>query len=341
MRRISNLLLLALLCAQCTKYNPKYTFDPLKSPPPPDYSQSANWAAHPDTKDEADRTPNTKLLNIQAEAQADVFFLHPTTLLQKHKNGDVWNGNVQDKKLNKTTDDSPILYQASAFNGAGRVFAPRYRQAHYWSFVTTDKVSSDKAMDLAYSDVRAAFKYYLQHNNNGRPFIIASHSQGAAHAIRLIREEIENTPLMNQLIVAYIAGWPVKKGAFKKIKPCQSPTETGCFCTWRTYERNFGLKNATQDSVFVTNPLTWTIQERQYANKSLNKGAVLKNFNKVYPGICDAEGYRGVLLCTKPKFPGSFLLRDKNYHIGDINLYYMDIRENAALRVKNYVKTTK
>ncbi len=41
------------------------------------------------------------------------------------------------------------------------------------------------AFDLAYEDLKTAFENYLKHYNKGRPIIIASHSQGSLHALRL------------------------------------------------------------------------------------------------------------------------------------------------------------
>jgi hypothetical protein len=324
---------------QCHRtHNPTFVFDPKATPPAPDYSKPECWAALPQRVDLADRTPiYPGVRDEQAEAEVDVFFLHPTSLLGGKKGEDVWNADVRDQRLNDATDKSPILYQATAFNGAGKVYAPRYRQAHYYGFFTKDKASSQQAWKVAHEDVVAAFKYYLANYNQGRPFIIASHSQGAGHAIQLIQEEIEGKALQNQLVVAYLLGWPVEKNKFKKLKPCTTPTETGCFCSWRTFERKYGLKNAKADSVLVTNPIDWTIGDGHHVPKEASKGTVLYKFEKVLPGISDAEACRGILLCTKPKFKGSILFRRKNYHAGDINLYYMDVRNNAQLRAKTYL----
>lgn len=336
--RLSALTILSLLIltSACKNYNPRSAFDSKVTPAAPDYANPANWAALPDRVDLSDRTPNPALKDNQSTAKVDVFFLYPTTLTEDVKDGDHWNGDVTDVKLNDKTDKSSILYQASAFNGAGKIYAPRYRQAHYYSFVTKDKISADRALDTAYTDVVAAFKYYLKHYNHGRPFILAGHSQGARHAMWIARDFIEGTPLEKQLVAAYFAGWPVPETWFKSLKPCDAPDDTGCFCSWRTFERNYGLKKAFEKEVICTNPVIWTITPGMYASKSLQKGSVLRKFEVVYPKICDAEVYNGVLLCTKPKFPGSFLLRTKNYHIGDINLYYLDIRENAILRVSKF-----
>lgn len=329
------------LFAQCRSLNPRTGFDATSVPPAPDFARLENWAAHPDKSDPADRTPNPTLKNEQANAEVDVFFLHPTTLTGDRKSGQnrrAWNGDIRDAKLNRKTDDSPIQYQASIFNGTGRVFAPRYRQAHFHSFFTRDTASAAQALEIAYADVRAAFEFYLKNWNNGRPIVIAAHSQGARHAMRLLREYFEGKPLGEKLVVAYIAGWPVPKGFFSKIPPCENPDQTGCFCSWRTWERRFGQRKAFETNVICTNPLSWTIEEGKYVPRTENQGAVLLKFGKVLPQICDAEVCKGVLLCSKPKFPGSVFIRTKNYHAGDLNLYYLDVRANAEGRVRRFLK---
>ena len=72
---------------------------------------------------------------------------------------------------------------------------------------------------------------------------------------------------------------------------------------------------------------------------SQSKGAVVRPFDKVRPKLCDAEVHQGLLWITKPKFPGSALIRTPIYHAGDYNLFYLDVRENVALRVAEYLKT--
>jgi Protein of unknown function (DUF3089) len=334
-------ILLGILLLSGCAVHPKKTFDASQVAAPPNYSELSHWAAHPDKADLADRTPDG-LKDEQATSDVDVFFLYPTTYTGSKRAEKNWNADVNDENVNKKTDESSILFQASIFNGAGRVFAPRYRQAHLHVFFTKkDTSSAREALDVAYADVKAAFEYYLEHWNQGRPFIIAGHSQGARHAMLLIRELIENKPLEQQLVAGYIVGWPVKNTFFKKIRPCATPEETGCFCTWRTWERNYGLRKANERSVICTNPLIWSITEGQYAHKSFNTGAVIRPFSTLRPQVTDAEVYRGFLLANKPKFPGSVLLVRKNYHVGDLNLFYLNVRENAQTRTKMYLKARK
>ena len=333
------LALLVGICGSCGSVKPEQPFNPAQTPPSPDYSNMENWAAHPDKNDPADNTPCPNLKDCQSNTSVDVFFLYPTTYTGASRDQHNWNAAVDDSRTNKKTDETTILFQASIFNGAGRVFAPRYRQAHLTVFYGKDKTSGQQALDLAYSDTKAAFEYYLEHWNNGRPFIIASHSQGARHALYLLRDMVEGTPLQHQLVAAYLVGWPVQEDFFKHLKPCQSPEETGCYCTWRTWNRDFALSKGFQrNGVVCTNPLTWTTTEGQYASKSQNLGGVVRPFCAVRPEFVDAEVHEGILMASKPKFPGSAFFRRKNYHIGDLNLYYMNVRENAQARAEAFLR---
>src|SRR5690606_17685380 len=132
--------------------------------------------------------------------------------------------------------DFGILPQhASAFNAAGRVYAPRYRSVRMPIWFAEDRDSVAKATDFAYRDVKQAFEYYLQHWNNGRPIIIVSHSQGTLHTIRLLRELFENQPLQEKLIAAYLIGNTIPDTPwFTQIPLCASAGQTGCYVTWNT-----------------------------------------------------------------------------------------------------------
>lgn len=324
----------------CGSVRPKSAFNSALIPPPPDYSLLDYWAAHPDKDDPADLSPSTQEApNLQKDAPVDVLFFHPTTYTGSLRHQRDWNADMADEKTNRKTDNGSIQYQASIFNGAGRVFAPRYRQAHLHVFFTKkDTLDAQKAVELAYQDTKAALLYYLEHWSNGRPFILAGHSQGGLHAMRLIREVIEGSPWESQMVTAYIVGWPVRKDYFQETKPCETPEQTHCFCTWRTWERKYGRKHAHEPAVVCTNPLIWRTTENEYAPKSLNKGGVVIPFEKIYPQITDAEVYKGILLARKPKFKGSFFFWRKNYHVGDLNLYYMNVRQNAQIRSKAFLQ---
>ena len=328
---------LIIVLSQCSAPKPVGAFKADRVPPAPNYALSDFWAALPARKDMADSLPFPELVNRQDKALADVFFLHPTTYTKPIEGNLQWNAPADHPTINERTDGSTILYQASIFNGAGKVYAPRYRQAHIEAYFTkSDTVAAAAALNLAYQDVKAAFEYYLKHYNQGRPIIIASHSQGATHAIRLLKEQFDGQPLSKQLIVAYLVGMPVRKDTFQFIPPCRWPTEVGCFCSWQTYKKGYYPDYQPPESpVVATNPILWTIGNT-YAPRTQNAGSILRNFNRLIPKASDAQVQDGLLWINKPKFPGSFLIMTPRYHIVDLNLFYMDIRKNAIDRVSAY-----
>ncbi|MFN4145562.1 MAG: DUF3089 domain-containing protein [Runella sp.] len=299
----------------------------------------------PFRKDAADSLPVNahQLQDGQATARADVFFVHPTTYTtQPQKQMYEWNADLNDAELNKKTDLTTILNQATVFNGSCRVYAPRYRQAHYYTFLTSDLEARQRALELAYQDVKAAFEYYLQHYNESRPIVIAAHSQGTYHAKRLLKDFFDGKPLQQQLIVAYlvgdITGVPAQPTEFQYIKPALAPEEAGGFVSWHTYARNYFPEkykiNRFQTAV-CTNPLTWRLDE-EYAPKQLNKGGVGLKFRYISQ-LADAQVHQGVLWINKPYVPGRAFLRTKVWHVADYNLFWQSIRDNVALRVEKYL----
>lgn len=339
--------IISLLAAGCSKQpvrlQSRYLAD--DAPGAPDYANPMYWAALPTVKDAADSVPlRSGLKDEQASAKADLFFIHPTIYTQQPELGSFeWNADVNDAALNQRVDQSTILNQATAFNGSCKIYAPRYRQAHYYTFVTQQQDDAQKAMELAYSDIKAAFEYYLKNYQHDRPIVIASHSQGTAHAKRLLKEFFDGKERQQKLVFAYlvgdITGVPVQPDEFKNIKPAQTPNESGGFASWHTYARGFFPDKYTPNrfaSSVCTNPLTWRLDE-DYASQTLNKGGVGLKFTFM-PQLADAQVHKGLLWINKPYVKGRLLLRNKVWHTADINLFWQSIRENVALRIENYIQ---
>jgi len=300
-----------------------------------DYSKLDNWASHPSKKSYSDLIPKDQLPAAE-KLPVDIFFIYPTTFTRLNAS-EPWNASITDKELNDKTDKSTIQFQASAFNTVGTIYAPYYRQAHLRAYYSGDKESCQKALDFAYQDVKDAFQYYLDHYKKGRPFIIASHSQGTTHARRLMKELIDGKPLQHQLIAAYIVGLAIFKNEFNTIKPCENPDETGCFCSWRTFKEGTQPKIKDVNNIVAeTNPISWTTGLGKVP-ASQHKGSVLTDFNKTQRKCQTAQISHGVMWTNKPKFKGSFLYVAHNYHIADYNLFYLDIKENARLRALEYL----
>ena len=338
---LSPILLLCLLffILSCSRKTTAYSgADAFKSESGvPNYSELKFWAAHPDKWDPSDTIP-TPLITKPKEKVVDVFFLHPTTLTGVRDNG-ITNASIDDSIINYKTDYSPILYQASAFNERARIFAPRYRQAHIGMYAEPDSASKYAAFNLAYDDIKKAFQYYLEHENKGRPIIIASHSQGTTHATRLLKEFFDQKPLSNQLVCAYLIGMGVKKNEYVAIPVCRDGTSTGCFVSWRTFRNDYndGWATRTDTTIAVVNPITWKTTS-EVADKTMQQGAVLFNLRKVYTQTQSAQVEGSALWVSHPKFPGSFLYRSKNFHAGDINLFYVDVRKDVSRKIDAFLK---
>ncbi|TGK05435.1 DUF3089 domain-containing protein [Leptospira langatensis] len=338
--RFKLLFFFAFLCVQfgCLfLLRPRKDFQESKSLMPPDYTNLDFWAAHPDKKDPADEVPpSSSYKDRQKEAQADTFFIHPTTLLARPK---YWNGDLNDASLNERTNQGTIRTQASAFNDCCRVYAPRYRQAALIVFMENTP-EGQQALDLAYEDVKAAFLYYMRTWNRGRPFIIASHSQGTRHSVRLIKEVIASSEYKKNLIAAYSIGFPYKPEEIG-LPVCKSEKETGCAINWNSYEWGNSPKRLSErydPSTVCVNPLTWK-KDEEYAPKSMNLGSITHKFDKVILGAADAKCDKGALWVHKPEMRGfPSLGKDDSLHLVDFHMFYGNIRKNARDRADQFVQ---
>ncbi len=336
------LMMLAMSACHHNVYTIKQNFSAVVAPSKPDYSDMNNWASLPTKADAADSIPkHSNLKEMQATAKADVFFIYPTLFTQEATNQYQWNADVKDIALNEKIQRTTILNQASIFNGSCKIYVPYYRQAHLYSFYTPNKSDGTNALDLAYEDVKAAFEYYLSHFNEGRPFVIASHSQGTYHAERLLKEYIDGKPLQNKLVAAYLIGRPISPNAFTTIHSTEKPEEVGVWASWNTFSRNYIPNNYNTyfKGALCTNPLLWNSSET-FASKELNQGGVGLHFTFA-PQLADAQIHQGILWTNKPYVKGRFLLRNKNWHQADMNFFYMNIRQNVALRIEKYYEGSK
>ena len=258
-----------LLFSSATVHAQLAPFDSQTQPPAPDYADEKSWSSLPFRKDAADAIPKSETWMSDSLKEADVFYVHPTLYLK----GKSWNADVGDKKLNKKVDDKPVHYQASVFNEICRVYAPRYRQAIVDVFYEDKSTPDDsrKALELAYSDVKRSFEYYLKHYNNSRPIIIASHSQGSYHARKLLQEFFDTTDLRNRLVAAYVVGMSISESMYRNLKLCENEYQTGCIVGWISYKKGYSPANKFFLHSQCVNPVTW-MRDTAWVDKSNSLG---------------------------------------------------------------------
>lgn len=302
------------------------TFDPANQPIGPDYSQDKYWAALPFKEDVTDEVPKFEEVVNDSLKEVDVFYIYPTVYL----NGNTWNADVDNKSLNNRIDKYPVKYHGSVFNQVARVFAPRYRQAILKSFMDTTG-NGEKALAFAYNDVKIAFEYYLKHYNNGRPIIIASHSQGTYHARRLINEFFDEPNMKKKLVCAYIIGFGINEKDYEILTPCESPTETNCYITWASFKNGYDpIKSPLYGDVCI-NPINWT-RDTLLTEES---GGILLNIHqkKFYKTQVQINGSY-LWIKTNTPIVGAM----KNMHVADYNLFWHEIRKNVKLRSQEFLQ---
>lgn len=337
MRKFFLILFVAVLVISSANAQNRNTNAGPNTGPAPDYSKLEFWAASPFKKDNSDKVP-ASLENEIRDTRADVFFIHPTSYFGEEKTSP-WNADLRDTTVNNNTDNLSILFQATVFNGSCRIFAPRYRQGNMEAFYVFNTSEAKAAFDLAYQDVKKAFQYYLKHDNKKRPIIIASHSQGSLHAIRLLQEFFDGKPLQKQLVCAYAVGYQIKKDAFKTIPVGTNADQTGCVVGWRTYKKGVipdRIKAEDGNSVCV-NPLTWTTSGK-WASPDLHDG-IMFGFDTIVPHTVSAgiEPTAKILWVDTPvQLEGKKDIKD--YHRFDYNLFWMNIRKNVSERIDAFMK---
>jgi len=326
---------------------PQGHFEPVKAGSGPDYSQAASWIARPG---EANDPSAWRPLGIDPDTtgQAAIFYIHPTTYLQR----DRWNAPLAPVGDTAFRTNLFVQSQASAFNGVGQVWAPRYRQAAYGAFLLKSD-DAQKALDFAYADVAAAFDEFVKEAGD-RPIILAGHSQGALHLERLLREKIAGKPIAKRVVAAYVVGWPISTISDLPalgLPGCTAAEQTGCILSWMTFgepsnpdfilhewTKTKGLTGGErrQEDVLCVNPISGT--QNGSAPPQDNPGTLVPTADlrsaTLQPEAVGAHCADGLLLIDGVVPPlGPYVLPGNNFHVYDYALFWGAIRRDAERRL--------
>ena len=296
---------------------------------PLDYSDRDNWA----------------YTGTEENRDCDVFFIAPTNVAgdADYLIADMSNGEDKDRIL------ASIGMQTGIYNETGRFFAPYYRQITLAAYLL-DETERLEYLKTSYVDVDAAFDWYMEHENNGRPFIIAGFSQGAEHAIKLVKDHIGNSDFADKFIAAYIIGWRMTDDDLKEcelLKMAQSETDTGvCICFECEAESVEGSIILPEDTFsYSINPLNWKTDSTP-ASKEENLGFVYPaadgSVKKEIPQLCGAyiDPKRGALKVTDvtpEQYPAILqFMPEGSYHIYDYEFFYRNLQANVKVRTESW-----
>ena len=338
---------------------PDHVFDPSRAVAQLDYSKNSSWAALPLIKDEADMIPEGESGIDQNNSPVDVFFVHPTGYLK----GDYWTDPLEEKSATMENTQWMMANQASTYNGCCSVYAPHYRQASIYSYFGSDELRAE-VHNFVYQDVKKSFEYFIDNFSNGRPFIIASHSQGTHHSIRLLAEEIDSSDLYPRMVGAYIIGGMISKdwmSSMENIGVCESAEQIGCLVHWDTMNvAQINKDMPLYSNNICVNPISWknegSLSELQDAKGAVPvSGEFVLEFSgddgptdQIFTPLeaplkkyVQAQCKDGALFAsdqTGTRFQ-TFSGSGGNYHGLDYALFYMDIRENAKLKVLTHLNS--
>ena len=329
---------------------PSVEFSAMPDATAPDYRAAGAWLARPGLANDPTRYAPSGFAPTDAP-KAAVFYVAPTTYLAR----DRWNAPIDDPAANYRLG----LFarsQASAFNGIGAIWAPRYRQATFGAFLAATDPRSAKALDFAYRDVARAFDTFVAANPRG-PLILAGHSQGSLHLLRLLREKVAGTPLAGRIAAVYAIGWPISLTADLPalgLPACTAPGEPRCIVAWQSFAEpaepkliddyfdattGYAGRPRKGSAMLCVNPLTGA---GGVTPASANLGTLVPHADLLgvdvkaglVPARCSPEGL--LLIGAPPPGFGLYVLPGNNYHVFDYALFWANLRADAAARLANF-----
>jgi Protein of unknown function (DUF3089) len=273
---------------------PEGTFQQGTPPQIPDYGQAISWASTPDAPGKAALAPPGTAMIDPKDAGADVFYVHPSTYIGPSN----WNEDIAvpmaATRSGEIVSELIMPGQAGFFSGCCRIYAPRYRQASLSAFFAPGD-NGRAALDLAYGDIVRAFRHFIRYQNKGRPFIVAGHSQGACHLMRLLAEDFDPA-LKPQLIAAYLLGYRATEDVINSIKAVVSPakdaTTPGVFIAYDSFLEGTDARQQTDGAehrfsegwvprrgkiITAINPVNWSCSKASQADEHLGFAVVSVN----------------------------------------------------------------
>jgi len=305
-----------------------------------DYSDEANWLAFPEiTKD------------------VDAFYIYSTSYIESSFEEGAPNFAPLDNPEMILRANGEYETNASVFEESCNVFVPYYRQMgiKYAAEVQKETGSLDAGLaDLPYTDIKAALDYFFEKCNNGRPFVIAAHSQGSALLKYVLKNYFkEHQDYYKRMVAAYPIGFSITKDDLEQypyLKFAEGESDTGVIISYNTegpknVEENANNKVVLPGAISI-NPLNWK-RDETYAPASENKGSIVLEMDgttpvrKIVNLDVDAQVNldRGVIVTTTKEpvtnMPDYF--GPASFHENDYSFFYSNLKENVAKRVAAYL----
>ncbi len=311
---------------------------------PNDYAKPESWLCLPGRQDacasdqtttivEADGKTSVETFKAATAPAYDCFYVYPTVSTDPGGNSDM----VIDPAEKRVVDQ-----QLARFASKCRVFAPMYRQVTLAALrsVMLGRPSPGDA-ELAYGDVRDAWRWYLANENKGpnnqpRGVVLIGHSQGSRVLLNLLKNEIDGQPAQKQMISALVLGMntPVDAaGKYGSIPLCTKADQAGCLVTYVSFRATspppansrFGKTDADGHRAGCVNPAALLAGKASSEDAPLHAYLSSKGFGAV-EGQAPKPFAKGLTVTTPfVSMPG--LLSARCVSEGDFT--YLSVKINA------------
>lgn len=304
--------------------------DKLKEPA--DYSDMDNWLSMPEVGDK----------------EVDVIFLYPTSYGTLTTPEDDLS-DIDDMSMRIAASFSAAM-QASVFEESCNVYVPYYRQLTVPSLLKVIEESPDALSYIASSDIYHMLDYYFEYFNEGRPFILAGHSQGSVWLTVILEDYMKEHPeYYENMVAAYVIGYSVTEeylAANPHLKFAEGEDDTGVIISYNTEgSGNKGQFNCVvREGAIAINPMNWK-RDESYASVEENLGS-LDMKGEIITDYADArvDVERGVVVCesiTADTQLSEMLIPyfgSESYHLSDYSLYFMNLQKNVADRIEAFLE---
>ena len=292
--------------------------------------------------------------------EVDTFFIYPTEYLADSES-DPDYATIDDPDIRNGVKNLDHRFMASAYEDSTNVFMPYYRQASLRvqadAWTKTGDVRNALKNNSPYADITAALDYYFENYNNGRPFILAGHSQGSAICSLVLENYFKEHPeYYERMVAAYLIGFSVTRDdleANPHLKFATGESDTGVIISWNTEGPKNIEENApnavVRPNAISINPLNWKLDDT-YAPASENLGSLVWNEETDETEIADVGAdaqivpERGVVVTNadyEPMTGMDEVFGSQSFHNGDYTLFYNNIKANVAKRVAAYRNSAK
>lgn len=300
---------------------------------PSDYAKEENWMRIPEIAHEI-----------------DTFYLYPTCYQDDSDDAEpICDIDNEDMRAR-----AGAIYenQGTVFEESTNVFAPYYRQSNIFKVIGMSHTELEEYQrNEQRTDVYAALDYYFENFNEGRPFMIAGHSQGSIMTKIVLGEYMAAHPeYYERMVAAYPIGFSITEDWLLDhpyLKFAEGADDTGVIVSWNTEGKgNQGQKNIVVEPEAVSiNPINWK-RDDTYAGPEENLGSRILNEEtgeyEIVKGLADAQvdTERGVVICTAEgvEYAPKELFGPESLHGHDYDFYYENLRENVKARAEAWLE---